>query len=112
MATQITVCSIYGMVFYACFQCCISTSPIYKLYISPQFYVIFDKWFETIIVENSLEEVPEWDVIFTQNQHEIPLDPIDLERFELHEDFLTKEEILENRASKNNTFTIKNDKQQ
>lgn len=33
--------------------------------ISPQFHVIFDNWFETIMVEDSLESMPEWDVIIT-----------------------------------------------
>ena len=81
-------------------------------YISPQFHVIFDNRFETILAEKSLEEVPELDVIFTQNQHGLSLDSFDLEGFELHEDSLTKEEILENWASKNNTSTIKSDKEQ
>ena len=45
------------------------------------------------MVEEILEEVPERDVIFTQNQHEIPLELIDLDGSELHDDFLTKEEI-------------------
>ena len=72
-------------------------------HISPQFHVIFDNWFETIMVEDSLSEVPEWDVMFTQNQHEIPLDPIDVEGFELHDDFLTKEEIIEKRLGSQET---------
>ena len=64
-------------------------------FISPQFHVIFDNWFETIVAEDSFEEFPEWDVTFTQNQHETPLDPTATENFELHDDFLTKEELIE-----------------
>ena len=52
------------------------------------------------MVEDSFEDLPEWDVIFTQNQHEIPIDPNLGEGFELHDDFLSKEELLEKRMHK------------
>ena len=58
------------------------------------------------MVEDSFDEVPEWDVMFTQNQHEIPLDPIDVEEFELHDDFLTKEEMIVVQNDNHKIFAI------
>ena len=72
-------------------------------YISPKFYVVFDNWFETVYVNEHDNADPDWDLKFTQQtnfegeHHEIPLDDEDREAFELDDDWLTGDEILEKR---------------
>ena len=71
-------------------------------FISPQYHIVLDNWFETVHVEENENEIdPEWDLKFTRNinfdgqHHEIPLDDEDRESFELDDDWLTPEERLE-----------------
>ena len=72
-------------------------------YISPQFHVVFDNWFETVHVDDE-STPPEWDLKFTRNidfdgqHHEIPLDDEDRESFELDDEWLTADEHLEKEA--------------
>ena len=65
--------------------------------IGPQFHVVYDKWFETIAVDEKQEEPPEWDVIITHSRFEADLDPEDKERLQLDDEWLTKEELVERR---------------
>ena len=59
-------------------------------FISPQFYIVLDNWFETVHVEENDDEIdPDWDRKFTRSinfdgqHHEIPLDDMDRESFKL-----------------------------
>ena len=67
--------------------------------LSPQFHVVFDPWFET--VTESGEEIPPetWDVLVTNHRHENDLDPEDARNHQIHDDWLTKEELLDRRTS-------------
>lgn len=73
-------------------------------FISPQFHVIFDNWFETVSLNPDKTVDPDWDLKFTQNfnfdgdHHKIPIDDKDCESFELDDNWLTPEEILEKRT--------------
>ena len=68
--------------------------------ISPQFHVVHDNWFETVAVDETQEEPPEWDVLITHHRFEADLDPQDLEGYELADEWLTKEELIERRREK------------
>ena len=66
-------------------------------YISPQFHVIFDNWFETIAVQEDSEVPPEWDVIVTRGRFQANIDPEDLDNYELADEWLSKEELTQRR---------------
>ena len=70
-------------------------------FLSPQFHVVFDPWFETVC-ETEEEVLPEeWDVLITNYRHENDLDPEDAQSQTLHDDWLSKEELMEQRATEN-----------
>jgi hypothetical protein len=66
--------------------------------ISPQFHVVFDDWFETIHCADDHEIPPEWDVIVTNSQFESNLDAVDLESYEMADEWLSKEELNDRRS--------------
>ena len=67
---------------------------------SPQFHVTFDNWFETVELDNEEETPPQWDVIVTSSTFMANLDPEDLDGYELDDEWLSKEELLERRANR------------
>jgi len=69
--------------------------------ISPQFHVVFDDWFETVHCAEDTDVPPEWDVIVTNSHFESNVDAVDLESFELADEWLSKEELMARRASAN-----------
>jgi hypothetical protein len=71
--------------------------------ISPQFHVVFDDWFETVYCDAATETPPEWDIIVTNSQFESNLDAVDLEAYELADEWLSKEELNERRAQARST---------
>ncbi len=64
--------------------------------LSPQFHVVFDPWFETV-VENGEVPPETWDVLMTHNQFEVDIEP-GSESYEVQDDWLTKEELAEKKA--------------
>ena len=74
-------------------------------FISLQYHIVLDNWFETVHVKESNDEIdPEWDLKFTRNinlygqHHEIPLAGEDRESFELDDNWLIVEEYLKKQA--------------
>lgn len=63
-------------------------------FISPQFHVVFDYWFESVHCDASLKELSEFDVLFTEGHYEVPVED-EKTYFELHDDLLTKKEIVQ-----------------
>ena len=68
--------------------------------ISPQFHVVFDNWFETISTDSD-EIPPVWDVLVTTSQFEANVDAEELEGYQLDDEWLSKEEVLERRVKEN-----------
>ena len=66
-------------------------------YISPQFHVVFDNWFETIAVDDDSEDSLEWDVIVTRGRHQANIDPEDLVNHQLDDEWLSEEELIQRR---------------
>ena len=63
--------------------------------LSPQFHVVFDPWFETVY-ENGDKAPAAWDILLTHHHYEVALD--DTDTSELHDDWLTKEELAAKQA--------------
>ena len=61
--------------------------------IFPQFHIVFDDWFETVHVSDDTSDPPEWDVIVTKSHFESNVDAVDLESYELADEWLSKEEL-------------------
>ena len=64
--------------------------------IGPQYHVVFDNWFETVTCDET-ETPPEWEVLVTHSRYQAEFDEDDLQRFELDSEWLTKEELAEQR---------------
>jgi hypothetical protein len=62
--------------------------------IGPQYYVVFDNWFETVTC-NTTEAPPEWEVLVMHSWYQAQFDDDDLQQFELDSEWLTKEELAE-----------------
>ena len=62
--------------------------------------MIFDNWFETVELDKEEETPPQWDVIVTSSTFMANLDPEDLDGYELDDEWLSKEELLERRANR------------
>ena len=45
-------------------------------WLSPQFHVVFDPWFETVH-ENGASAPPTWDVMLSQHNHEVEVETDD-----------------------------------
>ena len=65
--------------------------------ISPQFHVAFDNWFETVAMDEGTEDPFEWDVILTHGRFEVDVERDELDGFELDEEWLTRDEMIERR---------------
>ena len=66
--------------------------------LSPQFHVVFDPWFETVSEQGDDITPATWDVLVTNYRHENEFDSEDLPDRHLHDDWLSKEELLEKRT--------------
>ena len=66
--------------------------------LSPQFHVVFDPWFETVSEQGDDITPATWDVLVTHYRHENEFDSEDLSDRHLHDDWLSKEELLEKRT--------------
>ena len=66
--------------------------------LSPQFHVVFDPWFETVSEQGDDITPATWDVLVTNYRHENEFDSEDLSDRHLHDDWLSKEELLEKRT--------------
>ena len=69
--------------------------------LSPQFYVVYDPWFETV-AENSEEPPEAWDVMMANHRHAISYgDEEEADKqHQLSDEWLSKEELLDRRAAK------------
>lgn len=65
--------------------------------ISPQFHVVFDNWFETTTADDDTPP-PEWEILITNALHEANVDPEDLRGYDLDDEWLSKEELIERRS--------------
>eukprot|EP00980_Cylindrotheca_fusiformis_P019967 scaffold7036_cov69-Cylindrotheca_fusiformis.AAC.1 len=64
--------------------------------ISPQFHVVFDNWFETTSADEDIPP-PEWDILITTSLFEANVDAEDLLGYDLDDEWLSKEELIERR---------------
>ena len=64
--------------------------------LSPQFHVVFDPWFETV-VENGEVPPETWDVLMTHNRFEVDIES-ETNKYELQDDWLPKEDLAEKKA--------------
>jgi hypothetical protein len=66
--------------------------------IGPQYHVVFDNWFETVHHDQEDEIPPEWDILVNHARWFAPIDDDDWASIELHDEWLTGDEILEKRG--------------
>ena len=63
-------------------------------YISPQFHVIFDNWFETVGVDDDVTPPAVWDVLVTHSHFHSNVDDSDLDGLELDDEWLSTDELI------------------
>ena len=63
-------------------------------YISPQFHVIFDNWFETVGVDDDVTPPAVWDVLVTHSHFRSNVDDSDLDGLELDDEWLSTDELI------------------
>ena len=68
-------------------------------YISPQFHLIFDNWFETVVTDDSEDPPAIWEVLVTNSYFRSNLDPDDLNNLDLGDEWLSADELLARRQA-------------
>ena len=76
-------------------------------YLSPQFHVVFDPWFETVH-DNGTEPPAAWDVMMQGHHHEVEVE-VGEDGLEptLQDDWLTKEELAMRRTEEQQSLKSK-----